>query len=165
MEYLEENNNNDNNDNNDNDNDNDTQRIRIFALYIFSIITIITIILFFINNKFYDKLYLLVCIIIQLFSLVSLYFDYTYFLNLLDKFFAILIGIGVLFITTKNVLLTILSVLFITLITRIYFDKCMFFYYEKYYENYCDNKQVNYYTDIIIFLAILVNLYKIVYLK
>ena len=78
MKYLEE--------NKDKDKDNDTQRIRIFALYTFSIITIITIILFFINNKFYDKFYLLVCIIIQLFALVSLYFDYRYFLNFLDNF-------------------------------------------------------------------------------
>ncbi len=155
MKYLEE-----NNDNNDNDNNNKkdkAEHTRIFALYIFSIITIITIILFFINNKFYDKLYLLICIIIQVLTLVSLYFDYTYFLNFLSKFFAILIVCGVLFIKTKIILLTILCILFITLITRKYFKTCLFYYWDK--------SEYNIISDIGYLLLLILNLYKILYLK
>ncbi len=150
MKYLEEN-------NLINDNKQKAEDIRIFALYTFIIITFFTIILFLINNKFYDKLYLLSCIIVQLFSISSIYFNKKYFLSLLNKFFTVLIVIGILFITTKNILLTILFVLIVTLISRNYLKSCLFFYW--------DNSEYNIISDVGYFLLLIINLYKILYVK
>ena len=90
---------------------------------------------------------------IQVISFISIYFNKKHFLSLLNKFFTVLIVIGILFITTKNILLTILFVLIVTLLTRVYFGKCLFYYYY--------HKELHSFTNILILLGILIILYKI----
>lgn len=103
-------------------------KLRDFGIYAFIFGAVLNSYLFFKSDLVKDKLFFSIFTILQLFAVFLLYNDHTENLPLLDYTTLYFLIISILLYKSKSVLIVILVTLLITLVSRLYFKRCLFFY-------------------------------------
>lgn len=115
---------------------------------------LITSVYFFLkSDKLYEKLFFVACGIIQVLSLISFYLNKSQYLSILHDIGIFIIIISTIFLDSKYILYSTLSFLIITILSRLYYKKCAFYYNTDH--------QLNRAIDIFAILFSLLILYKL----
>ena len=115
---------------------------------IFTIIIIIILVFCFfysniVKNK-YEKYFLIGCAILQLAVLYGIKFNNNKLLLILSKIYVLSILIGIILIKDYVINYFIILLITVTLLTRIFYSKCLFYIYYKDSKNYNNNNIFNY---------------------
>jgi hypothetical protein len=82
----------------------------------------------------YEKYLLTLSIFFQLIIIFCIYNNINYLIKFIDKIFILTIIFGIFIIENFHLNIFILILLFITLFTRYYFKRCLFFFKENNYK-------------------------------
>lgn len=102
----------------------------------FLILNILAIIIcsyfFFMKINSYEKYLLTISIFFQLITIFSIFYkNFNYLIKYIDKLFVLTIIFGIFIIENFYLNFFVINLLFITLLTRNYYNKCLFYLKEK----------------------------------
>jgi len=112
---------------------------------------------FFMKINSYEKYLLTLSIFFQLITIFSIYNNINYLIKFIDKIFVLTIIFGIFIIENFYLNIFILILLFITLFTRYYFKRCLFFLKE-------DNYKKDTWCDSCFFILFMIYLLKLLYM-